>query len=112
VADLAPLAGLRRLASLELYGAPVSDLSPLAELPAMREAERLDLSGTAVASLAGIEAAPKLRDLRLIGAPVRDVAPLGELDRLQVLWLAGTQVDDAQVAELQRRLPDLEIVRD
>jgi hypothetical protein len=42
---------------------------------------------------------------------VRELAPLAGLEGLRVLWLAGTPVDDAEVAELQQRLPELEIVR-
>ena len=36
---------------------------------------------------------------------------LAGLTGLRVLWLAETPVDDAEVAELQRRRPELEIVR-
>jgi hypothetical protein len=67
--DLAPLASLTDLRSLDLDRTEVSDVAPLAHLTA-------------------------LRDLSLIGTQVSDVDPLARLTALQYLYLGGTEVSD------------------
>jgi len=70
--DLAPLASLTDLRSLDLDRTEVSDVAPLAHLTA-------------------------LRDLSLIGTQVSDVDPLARLTALQYLYLGGTEVSDVAI---------------
>jgi Leucine-rich repeat (LRR) protein len=89
--DLAPLAGLTALQSLDLRGTKVADLAPLARLAALQS---LDLRGTQVADLAPLAGLTALQVLHLGVTPVADLAPLAGLTALQQLFLGGTNVAD------------------
>ena len=91
VSDLEPLRGLAKLAVLGLSDTPISDLSPVAALPAIRDAEQLDLSGTQLSSLIDLGRAPRLRELRAIGTPIE---ALPRLPALEVLRIDDTRVHD------------------
>ena len=80
IADLSPLAGLKKLQSLSLDGlTDVEDLSPLAGLT---ELETL--------SLRGAEYDPRAVSYDVIG-PVSDLSPLAGLTKLKSLSLLGLQ---------------------
>ncbi len=91
VSDLAPLAGLTALQSLYLMGTQVSDLAPLAGLTAM---QTLDLTGTQVSDLAPLARLTALQSLYLMGTQVSDLAPLAGLTALRRLHVDGTRVSD------------------
>jgi len=100
ISQLAPLAALSHLTTLDLTGTPATDSSPLA---ALRSVEELCLSGTQVADLAPLAALDRLTALDLRGTPVADLRPLVGLRRLEQLSLGGTQVADlAPLAALDR----------
>lgn len=98
VDDLAPLGALSGLRELilaltnphEHIEHPLADLSPLRELAGLTKLEGVNLART----------------------PVRDVSPLRGLTGLRWVNLSGSGVEDAQVAELRARLPELSILRD
>ena len=108
VTDLAPLAKLSELQSLDLgerfrftdratrpqytEAAPVADAAPLAGLTNL---QALDLSSTQVADAAPLAGLTNLQWLDLSGTQVADAAPLAGLTNLQALDLSGTQVADA-----------------
>jgi Leucine-rich repeat (LRR) protein len=69
---------------LTLAGAPVADLSPLAGLA-------------------------RLKELWLNDTKVADLSPLMKLPALELLSVQGAPVPEAQVKELQRRHPKLEV---
>ena len=94
VASLEPLRGLAELRALDVRDTPVRDLAPVADLPAIREAVRLDLSDARVEDLDALRSATALEVLRLGGTRVRDLAPLSALATLRALSLAGTPVTD------------------
>jgi hypothetical protein len=89
-AGLAHLAGLRRLAFLDLRGTRVTDAG-LAHLEKATGLYRLDLDGTAVTD-AGL-------------------THLKGLERLKELNVAGTRVTEAGAADLRQALPGLKVVR-
>ena len=91
VADLAPLAGLTALQTLDVSGTQVTDLAPLAGLTAL---QTLDVSGTQVTDLAPLAGLTALQTLDVSGTQVTDLAPLAGLTALQTLDVSGTQVTD------------------
>ncbi|MBU8544711.1 MULTISPECIES: leucine-rich repeat domain-containing protein [Roseomonadaceae] len=91
VVDLAPLARLTALQSLDLSGTRVADLAPLANLSALQS---LDLRGTRVADLVPLSSLTALQSLDLYSTQVADLAPLYSLTALQSLNLSSTQVAD------------------
>lgn len=100
IVDLAPLASLARLTSLDLQGNAVSDLAPLAALTSL---VHLDLGHNGAVSdlrpLAGLSA---LAHLGLRYNSVSDVSPLAGLASLRTLDLNFNNVRDfASLAGLQ-----------
>ena len=91
VHDLAPLAGLTGLQTLDLNGTGVQDLAPLAGLTGL---QWLDLNRTGVDDLAPLAGLTGLQWLDLNGTGVHDLAPLAGLTGLQRLDLNRTGVDD------------------
>ncbi|MFZ1642251.1 MAG: NACHT domain-containing protein, partial [Candidatus Contendobacter sp.] len=91
ITDVSPLAELSALRSLDLTGTRVSDLSRLAELSALRS---LDLTDTRVSDLSRLAELSALRSLNLNGTGVADVKPLAGLTALRWLDLNGTRVAD------------------
>ncbi len=89
--DVAPLAGLIALQSLDLTDTQVSDVAPLAGLIAL---QNLSLGNTQVSDVAPLAGLTTLRMLDLTGTQVSDFAPLAGLIALQTLSLAGTEVSD------------------
>ena len=103
VTDLAPLAGLTALQMLRLGDTQVADLAPLAGLTAL---QTLSLDGTQVADLAPLAGLGALQTLHLNNTLAADLAPLAGLTALQALSLGGTRVADlaplAGLTALQR----------
>jgi hypothetical protein len=96
---LGPQASSSWAERLEDYGtkpvrfqaAPVSDISPLADMPSLQE---LDLSHTDIADLSPLAGLAALRILDLDHTPVKDVNPLADLPELKMLELDNTAVED------------------
>jgi len=91
LADLAPIASLAGLQSLDCSGTHVADLTPLAGLAAL---ESLDCRGTKVASLAPLADLADLRSLDFRVTKVADLKPLTRLTNLQKLDCSATRVTD------------------
>lgn len=107
VSDLTPLAGLTGLQSLNLWGTQVSDLAPLAGLSGLQS---LDLQDTHVSDLAPLAGLGGLQTLNLINTQVCDLAPLAKLRGLQSLYLGGAHVSDISVLARLNRLKALYLV--
>ncbi len=75
-ADLAPLAGLKRLTHLTLCSSQPLDVSPLAQLLALR---RLAIQCPKVTGLAALKSLPALREIRLTDEATADAAELAAL---------------------------------
>ena len=84
VFDLTPLAPLKRLQHLVLYGAPVADLTPLQNHPALHS---INLSHTDVAT----------------------TEVLRSIETLEFVDLSNTMVNKAEVEALKRALPGCKI---
>ncbi len=96
--ELAPLAGLSALQSLNVSETQVTDLAPLAGLSAL---QRLDVSNTQVTDLAPLAGLSALQTLTIWNSRVNDLAPLAGLSALRSLNLSGLQVNDlAPLADL------------
>ncbi len=90
--DLAPLAGLTNLRGIHSWGTPIiSDLSPLAKLPKLRE---LDICGGEISDLSSLEGLTGLKELYLVGNEISDISPLASLKGLTRLSLKHNKVTD------------------
>jgi hypothetical protein len=106
--DLSPIADLVQIEVLDITFTKVTDLHLLSKLTKLR---KLDLWGTAVTDFAPLVGKPlDTLDLNYMkGKPV--LTPLGEIPTLGWLSLTGTPVDEAELADLQKRLPNLNVSR-
>jgi len=89
VRDLAPLAGLKQLAHLDLSGSGVSELAPLGAQSHLRTVR---LAGTRVADLTPLANHRWIESLDLSGTKVRDLSPLSEHTALTELKLNDSRV--------------------
>ena len=90
--DLAPLAGLTNLRGIHSWGTPIiSDLSPLAKLPKLRE---IDICGGGISDLSPLEGLTGLKELYLVGNEISDISPLASLTGLTRLSLKHNEVSD------------------
>ena len=108
VRDVAPLANLTNLRSLDLSSTQVSDVTPLVNLTNLRS---LDLSSTQVSDVTPLVNLTNLTSLNLRGAQVSDVAPLANLTNLTSLNLSRTQVSDVAPLANLTNLTSLDLSR-
>jgi len=108
VSDLSALAGLSNLEVLVLAGNQISDIRVLENLQSLTEL-RLD-KDTKIADFSVLAKLENLYSLNLEGTAIDDIAPLTGLKKLGLLVVTDTNLDDAQVAELQKALPDCIII--
>ncbi len=111
---LAPVAKLKNVYEVHLGGAPITD-SALAHIKTLTSIERLHLEKTKItdAGLSSLKKLTNIKYLNLYGTAVTDAGleRLTALKSLEKLYLWQTKVTDAGTAELQKKLPDLEINR-
>lgn len=107
VSDLAPLAKLKKLKSLDLeWNRELKDLTPLAGLTAL---ESLEISRTAVESLAPLARLVRLKSLRCDSTKVATLGQLAKLTALETLDLGGTPVTDVTPLAGLAQLRDLDL---
>ena len=98
------VAGLTHLRELDLGGAGVADLAPVARLIALQS---LDCRNSRIADLAPLAGLTALQSLNCAQTQVADLAPLAGLTALQSLNCFNTQVADlaplARLTALQNR---------
>lgn len=104
--DLSPLTGLP-LVSIHCVQAPVFDLSPLKGMPL----KYANFSKTLISDL-GPLTGMKLEKAIFQGTRVTNLAPLYKNTTLKTIELLGAPVAGAEVAALQRALPDCQITWD
>ncbi len=113
-AGLTYLNGHPRLEHLRLFDTRVSGTG-FAHLDGLHELRALDLSSTGFtdAAVEYLKRFPKLEELNVSDTAVTDaeVEQLGALSGLRQLNISGTEVTDKGIAKLERRLPELVIVR-
>ncbi|GAA1396769.1 leucine-rich repeat domain-containing protein [Luteococcus peritonei] len=93
ISSIGPLATLRRLGELHLWGNTVSALTPLA---GSGQLDTLDLTGNRVSNLAALRGLTNLRELSLESNQVQDVGPLAALSQLRSLNLNRNAVDSVR----------------
>ncbi len=91
IADLSPLAGLKKLKQLEIYREPVRDLRPLAGLLAL---ERLTVSETPLVDISPLAGLHNLTVLNLQTNSISDLSALRHLPKLTNINLFNNQVSD------------------
>jgi len=103
LSDLSPLAGTK-LASLNCTRTEVADLSPLRDMPITR----LTCGQTMVSDLSPLAGTP-LKALYCGDTLVSNLMPLKECKNLEVVRVTSTKVTAADVAALQKALPNCKI---
>jgi Leucine-rich repeat (LRR) protein len=108
--DLAPVATLVNLTNLSAMATNITDLSLLAPLTQLAH---LSLQTTAITDLKPLIGKPltHLTISHLRTDKAVSLKPLEQLPHLRSLYLYGTKVDEAEVASLQKALPNLYISR-
>ena len=91
VASLAGLEHASNLASLEINGHAVSDLSPLSGLTSLR---RLMASSGAIADVSPLAKLTRLMELRIAANRISDVTPLANLTALRTLDVGKNAIAD------------------
>ena len=90
--DLSPLTGLISLISFNSWGTPIiSDLTPLADLPKIRE---IDICGGEISDLSPLANATGLKELFFAGNEIWDLSPLKGLTGLTRLNLENNEITD------------------
>jgi Leucine-rich repeat (LRR) protein len=108
--DISPVRALVKLNSLKCVGtvgAKTSTFSDLSPLQGMKLTV-LNCGGTQVADLSPLREMP-LTKLYCLYTPLSDLSPLTDIPTLTELKVQGTKVTAAQVAALQKALPNCQI---
>lgn len=101
------LRGMNALVWLNISNNPsLSDLSPLADCPNLKNLSAVD---TAVRDLTPLAGHPSLKELTLSSTKVTDVSPLASIPTLEMIWLYGTAVEDVSCLAALPRLNDLNL---
>jgi internalin A len=107
VTNLKPLKNLMNLTELEFNGSPVSNLEPIQEL---KNLQQLSLQRTQVTDLECLRGLTDLRRLDLNNTPVSNLELIKGLKKMEFLNLVECKnITTAQVEDLQKVLPNLEI---
>ena len=91
ISDIAPLAGLEALTTLSLGDNDIADITPLAEL---RSLTRLSLYNNAISDIAPLAGLEALTTLSLGDNDIADITPLAELRSLTRLSLYNNAISD------------------
>ncbi len=100
--DLKPIARLKNLERLNINNMPVTDITAIKSL----NLYQLSLNFTKVESLEGLENMSNLEKLDLAGTNVKSLKPLYNCKNLEALDVRGTPLQEKDLVELQKRLPE------
>ncbi|MEZ6078143.1 MAG: leucine-rich repeat domain-containing protein [Pirellulaceae bacterium] len=89
IADLAPLAGLKLLQSINLAHNQISSIEPLKEL---ERVQYLQLTGNSVSDLAPLAKMKNMMSLYLSDNKIEDISVVSELPKVWSLYLAGNSI--------------------
>jgi Leucine-rich repeat (LRR) protein len=103
--DLSPLAGLPQLRELFLRSADVSDLSPLANVAKLGE---VFVSGT-FSDLSPLAALRELHSVSLFSDEIEDLSPLSSVPTLRGIWIAGGNHRSTDRGKIQDLSPIAEL---
>lgn len=96
VQELAPIAALSQLQTLQLANTQLDDINPL---PALTQLTSLDISYNQIESIAPVASIPTIRSLNVAYNPFTDVSPIGNIltpaveQEWQLLDLSGIAID-------------------
>ena len=102
ISDLTPIARLKNVERLNMNNMPVKDISAIKTL----NLYQLSLNFTKVESLAGLEGMTNLEKLDLAGTNVKSLKPLYTCKNLEALDVRGTPLQEKDLIDLQKQLPD------
>lgn len=108
IADVSPLAGLKKLQSITLSNNQIKDIKPLEELTAV---QLLDLSGNQVESLEAITKMSNLRSLWMADNKIKSLQPVTQLPKIWSLHVAGNGLTDISPVGSLKWLTNLDIDR-
>jgi internalin A len=108
--DLQPFSGLVSLEYLGLRGQGliIRDCTSISNL---KNLGRLSITSAHLYNLDGLESLENLQELDLSDTKITDINAIKKLTGLKKLNLKNVSLTDEQIAEFQKALPDLEIVR-
>ncbi|MCY4011656.1 MAG: leucine-rich repeat domain-containing protein [Gammaproteobacteria bacterium] len=104
--NVEPLAGLVNLVSLDLADNSVADLSPLSALVRLH---RVELRGNAVADTSPLAAMTRLTSLDLLDNAVEDIGPLAGLVDMRWLRLGSNRIGDVSALSAMTKLESLDL---
>ena len=104
--DIAPLANITSLTSLEIGACGIIDISPLANLTNLTH---LNLRINRIVDITPLAHLSNLAELRLSSNRIIDIAPLANLTNLTALWLYDNRIVDVQPLAGLTQLQVLEI---
>jgi Leucine-rich repeat (LRR) protein len=104
IADLMPVAQLKKLDILRFSGTPVVDLLPVGLIRRLKE---LDCSNTPASDLKPITTHRGLVNLNCSNTQVKDIKPLEQLGHLQILDISGTEVKNLKPLSSLTKLEQL-----
>ena len=108
ISDLSPLAGLNKLAWLNLRSNSLSDISPLAGLTNLT---RLDLRSNLISDISPLAELYQLTQLLLNYNSITDISPLAGLNKLTDLSLKDNSISDISPLAGLYQLTDLSLAR-
>ena len=108
IEDLSSLSAMRQLRGLYLSNNGAADIAPLADLV---DLWTLDLSGNGIEDVSALSGMTRLGDLNLRDNAVEDIAPLAGLVDLWMLDLSGNGIEDVSALSGMTRLNIL-VLRD
>ncbi len=102
--------GHKKLKELAFSEIPVSD-NELGLLKELKELNYLSISYTQVSNLGPLSKLTNLQVLNFHDCQISDLEPIKKLLNLKMLYLEGCNITEEQIEDLQKALPDLEIVK-
>lgn len=107
IKDISPLHKLPNLRTLSLRQLPIRDPSQFTKFTNL---ESLSLESMQISDISPLVELQNLRTLALVDLKVNDISPLADLKNLKHLNFWQQSMDNEQISELKKALPNLEII--
>ena len=108
ISDISALANLPNLTVLILGNNQISDISPLENLPNL--SQQVVLANNPISDISPLAALKNLQRLNLSNTQISDAGVLAEMTNLKVLEINETELNDKQIEELRKALPNTAII--
>lgn len=106
VSDPAPIADLKQLEALRLWGGSFENLASLQGMP---DLEQLTVTATPLRSIAGLDNCPQLKSLEIRETDLRSLSELAPLPALETLWVIGSELESLAGLADRKRLAELNV---